>query len=493
MNALDRMIATVAPVWGAQRLGARQMLDAHARAYAAARSGRRNKGWTGRSSSANGEVASSLRELRNRSREFVRDSWAGQRMLDVLVGNVIGAGIQTVPNTGSDRIDNVVKSVFQEWSENADVEGVLDWPAMQALTLRSTIEGGDTVIRFIDISMGDAGRTVPLRLLGLEGDQIDTSRDGQSGINSRLGVELGVWGRRRGLWLLDDHPGEFSSRPSSSNMVAWRDLAHVYRTLRWGQVRGVPWFAAILLTARELQDIVEATLVKMRTEASFAGFIKRTSGGFSPLAAKKDDAGDKVTRIEPGAIVDIGDGEISFANPSSQTVFGEVFMSTTMAMAAGAGITHDQFTGDLRNANYSSLRAGKIEFRRLVEQLQWTLIVPRVCVPVHRRLIDRAILAGKIKDLRGGYRLDHIMPAVEPIDPKKDLEADILAVRAGRLSPQEFIAGWGRDWRDVVADTASFLEFLDRQGNGGLPLDIDPRRPANGAAANTGNKGNADE
>lgn len=497
MNPLDRIISTIAPVWGVRRSAARQMLDAHSRAYAAAKHGRRNKGWSGKSTSANAEVGTSLRDLRNRSREFVRDSWAGQRMLDVLVSHSVGTGILTVSDTGSDRVDNQVKSVLQEWSESSDIEGVMDWPGQQALAVRSMIEGGDSVLRFIDIPLADAGRTIPVRLLGLESDQIDISRDMLPGSGSRLGVELGEWGRRKGLWLYDRHPGEYSAAPASSGLVNWSDLAHLYRPLRFGQVRGVPWFAPILLTARELQDIVEATLVKMRVEASFAGFISRTSGGHSPLAARPDDKAANLvnTRIEPGMIVDIGDGEINFANPTSQTAFGEAYMVSSMALAAGAGITHDQLTGDLRGANYSSLRAGKIEFRRLVEQTQWTILVPRLVVPTIGRVIDRAIMAGRLKDRarQGGYRLQHIMPGVEPIDPKKDLEADILAVRAGRISPQEFIGAWGRPWRDVVSDTAAFMEFLDKQSDGaGLALDIDGRRPMKGPS-NVGQESNKAE
>ena len=487
MNVLDRVIGAVSPVWGARRAAARQVLDTYGeRAYAAARSGRRNKGWLGRSTSANSEIGSSLRDLRNRSREFVRDSWAGQRMLDVLTSHVIGTGIMTIPNTGSDRDDNKAKLVLEEWSEQADIEGFLDWPGMQALTVRSMIEGGDTVVRHIDISMNSAGRTVPFRLQGLEGDSIDTSKDttaiSQPGQRIRLGVQLGQWGSREGLHLFEDHPSELGLNATRSNFVAWRDLSHVYRPLRFGQVRGVPWFSSILLNGRDVQDLIEATLVKARTEACFAAFVTRSSGGLSPLSKQNKDGDDKkITRIEPGMIAELGDGEITFANPSSQTAFGEVYMSAMQAMAAGAGITYDQLTGDLRQANYSSLRAGKIEFRRLVEQIQWTVFVPQLIAPVTRRLIDRAILAGKLRDRRDGYPLDHIMPAVEPIDPKKDLEADILAARSGRLSPQEFIAAWGRDWRKVVADTAAFYETLDKQRDGaGLALDIDGRRPMKG-------------
>jgi capsid protein len=68
------------------------------------------------------------------------------------------------------------------------------------------------------------------------------------------------------------------------------------------------------------------------------------------------DAGEaqKVTRIEPGMIADIGESDIVFAQPSSQSKFAPAYLAGMQAMAAGAGITYDQLTGDLRQANYSS-------------------------------------------------------------------------------------------------------------------------------------------
>lgn len=483
MNPLDRLIGIFSPEAGLRRASARAMLDQLDKRYAAGKSGRRNKGWSGRSTSANIEVGAALSTVRNRAREFVRDSWAGQRILDVLVSHVVGTGITVVPNTGSDRADNQFRLVYDEWHDQADIEGVQDFSAMQGLALRSLVEGGDSVIRFLDTTLSQANGGVPFRLQGLEGDQIDTSRDrGIAGSGARLGVQLGEFGRREGLWLWPEHPGDMSmvAVSGSSTMVNWANLCHLYRPLRWGQVRGITWFAPILLTGREMQDLTEAAIIQARTQACFAGFIKRQPGAPSPFATQNVTEGgetQKVTRIEPGMISDIGDADIVFAQPSSQSNFGNVYIAGMQAMAAGAGITYDQLTGDLRQANYSSLRAGKIDFRRLVEQIQWQLMAPRLILPVARRFTQRAILAGKLRARSDGYPVDLIMPANEPIDPKKDLEADILAVRAGRLSPQEFISAWGRDWRKVIADTKTFLATIDKAG---FPLDIDPRRPANG-------------
>lgn len=483
MNVLDKLVSFFSPQAGVQRAAARSVLETYHRDYAAAQHGRRNRSWRARGSSANAEVASALSTLRDRARDFVRNSWAGQRILDVMTSHVIGTGIMTVPNTGSDRDDNRYKLLREEWEAQSDVEGVLDFGGQQALLLRSMIEGGDSVQRMIPISLADAGRGVPLRLQSLEGDSIDTAHDSLVDGTVRLGVRLGEWGARQGLYLHRHHPGETGIvNVEPSQFVEWSDLCHLYRPLRIGQVRGVTWFAPILLSAKEIQDLMEAAIVQQRTQASFAGFIKRQPGSANPLLTRKDDAegGTRVTRIEPGQIQDIGDAEIVFSNPSSQSVFGEAHKAGLLAMSAGAGITYDQLTGDLSQANYSSLRAGKIEFRRIVEQIQWGVFVPMVCRKVDRRFEELAVMAGKLRQRRDGYRVDHVMPAIEPIDPKKDLEADILAVRAGRLSPQEFISAWGRDWRKVVTDFESFFSFVDQNN---VPLDIDPRRPSKGASA----------
>ncbi|NTI92272.1 phage portal protein [Agrobacterium rhizogenes] len=455
------------------------------RDYNAAKYGRRNRPIMSRQTSANAEIGKAMGTLRDRSREFVRNSWAGERILDVLTSHVIGTGIMTVPNTGSDRIDNRYRLLREEWEQSSDIEGVLDYGAQLALGFRSMVEGGDSVLRMVPVRIADSPRILPFRLQGLEGDQIDVTRDNLLGSPGntefvRLGVKIGDWGVRQGLYLWKNHPGEMVvGNIDPSALVDWDDLCHLYRPLRLGQLRGISWFAPILLTAKEIQDLMEAAIVQQRTQSSFAGFIKRAPGGQSVLATKKDDRGDRITRVEPGMIQDIGDAEIVFANPSSQSVFGDAYRAGLRAMAAGAGITYDQLTGDLTQANYSSLRAGKIEFRRLVEQIQWQMVVPMVCRKVDRRFLDLAIMSGRLPNRKEGYAVDNIMPAIEPIDPMKDMQADILAVRAGRLSPQEFISAWGRDWRKVVKDFDAFFKFADANN---VPLDIDPRRPANGAS-----------
>jgi capsid protein len=47
---------------------------------------------------------------------------------------------------------------------------------------------------------------------------------------------------------------------------------------------------------------------------------------------------------------------------------------TDEELAAGVGLTYELLTGDLSQVNYSSIRAGLIEFRRRMEALQWQVL-----------------------------------------------------------------------------------------------------------------------
>ncbi|KKL47549.1 hypothetical protein LCGC14_2334410, partial [marine sediment metagenome] len=53
----------------------------------------------------------------------------------------------------------------------ADADGVVDFYGLQALAVRSTIEGGDCFIRLRNRRAGEAG-TVPLQLQVLEGEMV---------------------------------------------------------------------------------------------------------------------------------------------------------------------------------------------------------------------------------------------------------------------------------------------------------------------------------
>jgi lambda family phage portal protein len=150
-------------------------------------------------------------------------------------------------------------------------------------------------------------------------------------------------------------------------------------------------------------------------------------------------------------------------------------------IAAGIGITYEQLTGDLTGVNYSSIRAGLLEFRRRCEMLQWHTIIFQFCQPIARRWMDTAVAAGLIRIPEGNYsrnrrkyyRIDWRTQRWQWVDPLKDSMAALLEVRGGFRPRSSVIAEMGEDAEDtdrVYAEDAARADGL------GLVFDSDPRQ-----------------
>jgi lambda family phage portal protein len=486
MNWLDGIIGYFSPRRGLSRARARNAI----RIYEGAEAGRRASSWRARGSSANTELQLAIGPLRDRVRDLVRNTPYAPRMLDVLAAGIVGDGIRPVPNTGSDRLNDRVEALWNEWQQQADVQGLMSFYSMQVLAIRSMIESGEVVLRFIDRKASEVESEVPLQLQLLESDFIDAAREGiytegTREIRSRLGVGLGDFDRRIGLWLFAFHPGEMTGWTDpiigryTSRFVEDDQLIHLFVQARPGQVRGASWFAPMITTARDFADFMDAVTVKARVEACFSAFVTQADELENVFSDNTADYGGQpgadplITTLEPGTMKLLKPGQdIKFAQPTSTSQVEQVAMFDLMAMAAPLGVTYDQLSGDLRGANYSSLRAGKLEFRSRVEQIQQLVVIPRLCERVWKRFISRAIIAGALKERQAGYPADWVTPAFPSVNPKFDQDAEEHSVRAGRMTPQEYYASWGCNWRKQLRDIKEFYAYADELN---VALDIDVR------------------
>ncbi|MBK3734956.1 phage portal protein [Azospirillum brasilense] len=492
MNILDKAIGFFSPEAGAKRMRARVAMGLMRRSYDGATTGRRADGWHTAGTSANAEIGPAMARLRARSRDLVRNNPYAARVVDIWAANVVGTGIMPQSRTGKPELDKKVDALFQRWSEQCDAEGQLDFSGLQTLILRTMVEGGEALVRHRNRRPEDS-LPVPYQVQVLEGDFLDTSRDvTQSGRRTVQGVEFDPLDRRTGYWLFNSHPGDpysLTAQGLSSAIVPASEVMHVYRKLRTGQVRGVPWFAPVLLKARDLDDFHEAAIVRARMEACIGMVVTQAEdGGDRPIGVTSEtDGGRRVEGMEPGMVPYLKPGEsVEFLNPTASPSFDPFTLHTLMAMAVGTGVTYDQMTGDLRQATYSSMRAGKVEFRRLVEQVQWQVLIPMACAPIWRRFIATAILSGQLPD--GDYPAEWSPPAHEPIDPVKDMTADILAVRSGRFTWDQFVARWGYDPKQQLDEIARINGEFDRLG---IVLDTDPRKVSKSGGAQQGDPPNA--
>uniref|UniRef100_UPI0028EB8E5B phage portal protein n=1 Tax=Bradyrhizobium sp. SZCCHNRI2007 TaxID=3057281 RepID=UPI0028EB8E5B len=292
------------------------------------------------------------------------------------------------------------------------------------------------------------------------------------------GIEYDLHGKRRAYWIFPVHPGGRGLvMPSASVRVPASEMLHAYRKERIGQGRGVPWLAPVMLTGRDLADLQEAIVVKARIEACLAAFVKTTGTARTLAQATQQTGGNgqqrRIENFAPGMVAYLEQGEeVQAVSPSSSMQFDSVLRTTFQALAAGAGLTYDQLTGDLTRANFSSLKAGKIEFRRIVEQFQHLTIVAMLLDPLWEFWVGLAQDVGILPRREGGYPVEWIMPANEPIDPMKEMQADILAVRSGRMTWAQFVLAWGVDPDTQLDEIEAWFKEIDKRK---IVLDTDPR------------------
>lgn len=458
MNWIDEIISYVNPIGGIRRFQARMALDM-ARAYDAAKVTRRTEGWNAGSGSANAEILPALTRVRNRCREVVRNNEYAAKALNTQVTSVVGTGIVAkAPD----------QAAWDEWCTYCDADGELDFNGQVELGVRTRFESGEVLARFRP-RMPEDGYKVPLQLQLLEPDHLDLTKTGpmNNGNFAIAGIEYNAIGQRVAFWLYPVHPGEvatFRAKSLESKRVPASEVIHYYRKRRISQVRGMPELGVSLLRLRDLGDYEQAELVRKKIESCFVAFVRTDNEGLRLGEAKADAKTSQISeKMSPGLIKYIANTEgVEFGSPASSSGYGDYTTTQLRAIAAGAGVTYEQLTGDLSGVNYSSIRAGLVEFRQMVAQEQWLALVPMFLNRIALRFQQAAKLAGVQRQPVG--RFVWTMPKLEWVDPFKDVMATKEAVRGTLMSLSDGIRARGDDPEKVFAEIQRERAMLKDMG-----------------------------
>ena len=482
-------LTRTAASWRALRTGAG---PSRRPVHEAAGSGRRAVAWRPGNPGALATTFATGHDLRVKSRDLVRrNAWAGSAV-DAFVTNCIGTGIKPQSITTDAAFREAVHALWWDWCAEADADGVTDFYGLQALACRAMLEGGECFVR-LRVRRPEDGLAVPLQIQLLEAEHVPLTFNTTlpSGNLVRGGIEFDRLGRRVAYHLTRVHPGDPAMRPRDHDLVrvpADR-IAHLFRPLRPGQIRGEPWLARALVKLDELDQYDDAALVKAKVAALFTGFVvspdpeDAVMGGDEP-----DEDGVVEASLEPGTMRRLRPGQdVRFAEPADAgSSYEGFFRNQLRAVATAAGVTYEQLSGDLTQVNYSSIRAGLLEFRRRCETIQHAVVVHQLCRPVWREWMSTAVLAGALE--APGFAADParyltakwIPQGWQWVDPEKEFKAVVLAIRAGLMSRSEAISAFGYDAEEIDREIAADNARADALG---LVLDSDPRRVARTGAA----------
>lgn len=468
MNAWDRFWLAVAPRWSLKRIRARHVASVLARNYEAAQSGRRTQGWARNRGDVNAVTLAALIELRMHARDLIRNNAWAKRAQRIIANNTVGWGI--VPKAADGPSRGPASELWKAWAGSTlcDADGRRTFYGIQNQAMKSLVADGEVLIRRRSRLPTD-GLPIPLQLQILEGDFIDTSKDGVDGPSGPItqGVEFDRLGRRAAYWLFEAHPGGNQSTGISRRVPA-SQIIHVFESDRPGQVRGVSWYGASIVNMKDLDEFDDAELVKQKIAACFAAFVTDLDGTGSALG-EQDPDDDLVETFEPGMIHQLPPGKaVTVANPPTVTE-GSFATRNLRRIAAGLGVTYEDLTGDYSQVNFSSARLARLAHWANVHDWRWNTLIPVLCDGIWRWAMEAAVVAGTMPEVPS---VEWTCPPMPMIEPDKEGLAFSRNVRAGLITHDEMVREQGGDPDTHWAEYSAGLQRLDALG---IKLDSDVR------------------
>ena len=443
------------------------------RMYAGARINRLNSDWFTRWSSADAEIKTSLRMLRDRSRQLVRDNPYARQAKRTTQINVIGGGVtmqaQVMALRGrrrDDRINALMEAEWKRWcrKDSCDVAGKNSFFMMELLAAGALPESGEVLFRLVPQRFGRS--RVPLALEIIESDMLDENWQGStlaSGNQWRMGVEVNEWGRPVRYAFHARHPGDFGFvNPRQDDgermFIDASEIIHLFLPERPHQSRGVPWFASVMDDLHQLEGYEQAAVVRARSAASLMGFITSPEG---ELQGDDIEAEQRVQEFEPGVFRYLSPGEdVTIPSLNAPDDQYEMFVrSKARRFASGFGCSYETISRDFSETNYSSSRLSLLEDRE-----HWRMVQAYLIENFHQRVFERwlevGVLAGAL-DLPD-YELRperYTAPRWQPrgwswVDPLKEVQAYRQAEEAGYLTKAQIVSQLGGDLEDNLTQIA---------------------------------------
>jgi lambda family phage portal protein len=499
--AIDPKGSVILQAWKAGRDSARTAKVAtRSRAYAGAQVNRLTADWNPLNTSADSEILVSIRALRARSREMVRDNPHARNAVRIVQNNVIGTGIglqATVTNARGalqKALNDEIEAAWAEWiqADTCHTAGILGLPDMLRMCLGQLVEAGEVILRKVKQPFGSG--KIPFALEVIEADRLMDqwqTTQAPNGNAIRMGVEVDQWGRPVAYWFWPTHPGDYQFRTFVASQfvrIPADEIIHLYIVERWPQTRGVPFFHSVLRRLRDMHGYAEAEITAARASASTVGFI--TSPELPPSdEGDDDDDSAPVENFSPGKIRHLNPGEqfTGFA-PSRPNPAMEPFMRyMAREFAAGTGCSYESVTRDYSQSNYSSSRLALLDDRDHWKILQqW--VISKVLVNIYREWLPAAVLAGavNIPDFFSNKQ-KYLSSRWKPrgwgwIDPAKEVKAYKESVLAGFMSVSDVISltSGGADAEDTFNSRRQELDMMKELD---LVFDTDASRLSNGPDA----------
>jgi len=428
--------------------------------------------WATSNLSANAEISANLAVLRARSRDLARNNPYAKKFLRMVKTNIVGKGVKLqnrakFKNGSLDKRSNdLIEEAFKEWGKKGvcDVTGKFSFNDIQKLVSSQTALDGEILVRMV--RGFDNKYKFALQLI--EADHLDINYTDLNR-NIVMGIEFDKWNRPVAFHLFKRHPGDRYGYVEQERVrIPANEIIHYFVPNRISQDRGVPWFAAILTDAYMINAYREAELVASRLSAAKGGFyIKPPQEQY--IGDTEDENGNPIQEIEPGMFEVLPDGwdfkPFDLQHPNS--AYKDFEKAVLRAIASGLDVSYNYLANDLEGVNYSSIRAGVLDEREVWKELH-KFFEEHFLNIVFENWLEMALLSGAIdipfREFSRVNKPSWQFRGWEWVDPLKDMQANILAIKAGLKTASDVVSQMGFDYEEILMQLKREKDLREKYG-----------------------------
>jgi len=440
---------------------------------------------------AKSTIQGNAERLRARARHLERNNDIVRRALYLVEQNVVGPnGIKLVSLARKSRSDDRVaqETITREWVrfiKSADIR--LRYQsfrqAMKMVCRRRVVDGE----AFVELMPGFGNQTrFSFRMIDPSHVPVGYNDDKR---RISMGVEYDEnW--TPVAYYVSDRNGEHRATVGMFGEGRYRRVTadrmiHFFTPERPNQGRGVSMLSSPIQRLHMLDQYEEATLVGARIASSKMGFFYDEVDDENAQPYSGADTDESPAQVDPetgrayeeenfidieaGQFEDIGTKKFTAFDPGYPPAgYDEYTSSILRSISAGLNIPYYQLSHDLRDVNYSTAREARLDavdsWRDQQGQLRDAVLDP---------IFDSWM---KVQLLRPDFSAytDADIPRLSAhrwqfrgwswIDPQKEANANLLQVQMGIKAPSEIVAEQGRDYEQVIDQTAKDLELARSKG-----------------------------
>lgn len=475
--------------------------------------------WSPSLQSADGEILPDKSRLDARGRDMSRNDGYAHGAANTFKDSIVGGMYLLNARPKLEVLKEVSPGFNEEWAENfqrvaetkwnlyaespmcwLDASRQMSFTGLVRMSIAQWALGGESLGTAEWIR--DSSRPYKTAIQMVDTDRLSNPYDAMDMPNLRGGVESDRYGAPVAYHIRRAHPSSVDLNAYSWRRVPVRtpwgrtQVIHLKDAMRPEQTRGISDMVAVLKQMRMTAKFSDIMLQNAVVNATYAAVIESDLPPAEAFASLGEGSaqtwaedhlgaiaeytgqsrnmhldGTKITHLYPGT-------KLKMLNAGQPGGVGTVFEESLLRkIAAGLGLSYEQFTKDFTKTNYSSARATMGETGKRMAAVK-KMMADRFATSVYQLWLEEAISSGELPLPAGvkknffykGQNKDAISAcswigaSKGQIDELKETQAAVMRINTGLSTYEDEANRLGKDWREVFEQRSREQKYAEKLG-----------------------------